>query len=233
MHAVSEAICIQAQAPDLGFLNDVRNSLRVALADKFRSFKIGDIPSHSDAKRALASAGSTFVVIFAHGGSDYVRGGEYSDRLSGETRIVERFLERKDLGIFRGKVVFCMSCQSANLAADAIEAGAVAFVGFDQIPFHRLDANENVISSGEFNRHAQRLIASAIQSSLLNFITGRLTLDQAVDFTRLWICQKAVRFVREPKRGVDCRNIAALLLKVKDGLCYRGITDVRFVQHNG
>lgn len=233
MHTVSDAICIHAQAPDLGFLNDVRNSLGAALAKKFRSFRLGDIPSHSNAKRAIADTSQTFVVIFAHGGSDYVRGGEYSDRLSGEMRVVDRFLERKDLGIFRGKVIFCMSCQSADLAADAIKVGAVAFVGFDQIPFHRLDANENVISSREFNRHCQKLIAGAIQSSLFNFVSGRLTLKQSADLTRLWIFQNAARFVRNPKNGADRQDVAALFLRVSDGLCYHGAPEVRFVKRHG
>lgn len=233
MHTVNNAICIHAQAPDLGFLNDVRNSLSAALAKEFRSFRLGDISSHSDAKRAIENAGQTFIVIFAHGGSDYVRGGEYSDRLSGETRVVDRFLDRKNLEILRGKVIFCMSCQSAELAADCIKTGAVAFVGFDQIPFHRLDADDNVISSRDFNRHAQRLIAGAIQSCLLNFTSGRLTLKQSVDLTRLWICQNAVRFVRNPKNGGDRYNVAALFLRVKDGLCYHGTPGVRFVQRHG
>jgi hypothetical protein len=228
MLTVSNLICIHAQAPDLSFLNDVRNRLSAALARRCRSYRLSDIPSHSDAKRAIDNARSAFVVIFAHGGSDYVRGGEYRDRLSGEIRVVDRFLERRDLRILRGKVIFCMSCQSADFGADAIRAGAAAFVGFDQIPFHRLDANDNVISSRIFNQQAQTLIAGAVQSCLLNFISGRLSLGEAVNFTRLWICKNAVDFVRDKGNGVDRHNVAALLLRVKDGLSYRGQSNIRF-----
>jgi hypothetical protein len=233
MHTISCAICIHAKAPDLGFLNDVRNSIGAVLGDKLRKLRLDDLQSHSVAKRAIESAGSSFVVIFAHGGSDYVRGGEYSDRLSGERRVVDKFLERKDLGVFRDKAVFCMSCQSTGFGADAINAGAVAFVGFDQIPFHRLDENDNVISSREFNKQAQGLIAGAVQFCLLNFVTGRLPLDQAVSLTRLWIDKTSVRFVRDKGNGVDRQDVAALLLRMKDGMCYAGPSDVRFVQRHG
>lgn len=63
---------------------------------------------------------------------------------------VERFLERNDLAIFRGKMVFCMSCQSKDLGVDAIENGAIAFVGFDEVPFHRVDATGAIISNQKF-----------------------------------------------------------------------------------
>jgi hypothetical protein len=206
----------------------VRNSLASKLDGKIDVLRLDSHRSHLDAKLFLNSVGSAFVVIFAHGGTDYIRGGEYRDRLDGSTCVVERFLERSDLHVFHHKVVFCLSCQSKELASDALKAGALAFVGFDQIPYHRIDARGVVISDRRFNQHSQGLIANAISVCLGKFLFGNYTLDRSVEFMRLWICQNAFRVVRDLKSDSSGQNIAALLLKVKDGLCYSGKVNIRF-----
>jgi hypothetical protein len=226
---VTDIICIHAKAPDLAFLNGVRNSLKAAVPAGYKGFRLSEPKTETQAKVALQDGHVALVVIFAHGGSDYLRGGHYQDRLGGGY-YVERFMERKDLALFRNKVVFCMSCQSAQLAEDALTAGAVAFVGFDEVPFLRVDADGKIISGDKFTQQAQTLIARAVETALKRFVTGALTLQQSVDFLRLWICQSAVMFARNPKNGPGRGNVAALLLKIKDGVRYVGDADVKFRQ---
>jgi hypothetical protein len=73
---LNKAICLHAQADDLKFLNPARNRLGKLLGENFHSFPIGDQNSQTTARRALEKAEGSFVIVFAHGGSDYVRGGE-------------------------------------------------------------------------------------------------------------------------------------------------------------
>lgn len=226
---LNKAICLHAQANDLKFLNPVRNRMAKLLDRSFQGFSFGDQTSQAAARLALKKAEGSFVVIFAHGGSNYIRGGEYVHRVTREIIEAEKFLTAHDANIFRSKVVFCLSCESNGLAQTSLAAGAQAFIGFDAIPFNRYDANGNLITNHEFELHAQQLIANAIKGTIERFITGRATLDEAVAFLRLWICQDVVRFVGKLQSLKQRREIAALLLRVKDGVRYHGKPDITFV----
>lgn len=199
------------------------------LGSQLQVFELADRASHADAMLALRQTVEGFVVIFAHGSGDYLRGGEYRSRASGENIKIEKFLTREDLNAFSGKVVFCMSCDSNELAQASLDAGAIAFVGFDKIPFNRFNDAEEPIGSHVLVKHCQeKLIAPAITAALERFLTGRASLDEAVDYLRLWITKNAVAYVREYKSVKERREVAALFLKVKDGLRYHGPLGIRF-----
>ncbi len=227
---VSKAICLHAQADDLQFLNPVRKRMGKLLVGSFQGFSFGDQKSQAEARLALEKAEGSFVVVLGHGGSEYVRGGEYVHRVTREIIEAKKFLTVQDAQVFRGKVVFCLSCDSNGLARACLAAGAQTFVGFGAVPFNRYDPSGNRISDDEFEHHAQQLIANAIKATIERFVTGRATLDEAVAFLRLWICQTTVRFVRKFQSLKQRHEIAALLLRVKDGVRYHGEPDVRFLK---
>ena len=92
----------------------------------------------------------------------------------------------RSLNAFSGEVVFCMSCDSNELAQTSLYEGAIGFVGFDKIPFNRFSAAEEPTGSHVLMKHCQeKLIAQAITATLERFLTGRATLDEAVDYLRL------------------------------------------------
>ena len=201
------------------------------LGSQLKFFELSDQASHAAAMLALRQATESFVVVFAHGSGDYLRGGEYRSRATGENIEIEKFLDREDLYAFKDKVVFCMSCDSNGLAQASLDAGAIAFVGFDKIPFNRFDAaGELIPSNGNvLEKHCQdKLIAPAITAALERFLTGRASLDEAVDYLRLWITKNAVAYVRQYTSVKERREVAALFLKVKDGVRYHGPLGIRF-----
>lgn len=230
MISVSTAVCLHAQSSDLKFLNSVKTRLCKILGSRMLVFELTDRNSQAEAVLALRKQTSGFVVIFAHGSGDYLRGGEYFCRTTGENVEVERFLLRSDLSAFRGKVVFCMSCDSNGLAQASLDSGATAFVGFDDIPFNRFDEKGDPTGSHVLVKHSQALIAEAIQAALERFITGRLSLAGSVDYLRLWIARHAITYVRqmEPKGVKERKEVAALFLKVKTGVRYHGPSDIFF-----
>lgn len=192
-------------------------------------FELANQHSNAAAMLTLNQATEGFVIIFAHGCGDYLRGGEYRSRLSGENIEIEKFLTRGDLGALRGKVVFCMSCDSNELAAASIAAGAIAFVGFDAIPFDRFNEAGDSIGTDVLIKHCQvRLIAPAITAALERFLTGRLSLDEAIDYLRLWVTKNSVDYVRKFTSVKERREVAALFLKLKDGVRYHGPRAIRF-----
>lgn len=231
MAALKTSICIHAQSSDLKFLNRVTNRIVKLLGARLTTYRLNDRASHADAKLALKQAPEGFVVIFAHGCGDYLRGGEYRITGSAEHVEVEKFLTREHLNLFEGKVVFCMSCDSNSLAQASLDAGAVAFIGFEQIPFNRFDAQGEPIGSHVLVKHCQELIADAITAALERFLTGRESLDESIDFLRLSISKTAIDYVREMEvKGVkERKEVAALFLKVKNGIQYRGARGIYFV----
>lgn len=225
-----EMMCLHASASDLQFLNPVKNRLGRLLGHRLETYALGNQHSCAEARMALKRATGKLVLVLAHGGSSYIRSGEYLNRLTGEVMPAENFLEKEDLDVFADKAVFCLSCDSNCLAEASLSAGAAAFVGFDEIPFNKFDDHGNPTGNHAFVKHAQQLLAAAVLAALERFVGGRASLDEAVGFMRLWICREAVRFVREEKAVVSRHDIAALFLRVKDGIRHHGTTGVRFAQ---
>jgi len=128
MAPLKTSLCLHAQTSDLKFLNPVRKWMVKLLGSQLKVFELADRASHADAILTLRQAFEGFVVIFAHGSGDYLRGGEYRSRATGENIEIEEFLTRDDLNAFSGKVVFCMSCDSNELAQASLDAGAIGFV---------------------------------------------------------------------------------------------------------
>jgi hypothetical protein len=228
MSTVREVLCLHAQANDLKFLKPAQTRLKKLLGAKCCVIEFGDQHSSAEARLVLKNAVKQFVVVFAHGADSYIRSGEYRSR-TGEVAEAERFLKREEVDAFSQKVVFCLSCDSNGLAEESLSKGAVAFVGFREIPFNRFDAHGNAVGNAEFVGHAQTLICGAVKASLERFIAGKATLDESVDYMRLWICQQAIRFVREQAKVAGSKEIAALFLRMKDGVQYHGESGIRFV----
>jgi hypothetical protein len=228
MKVIRNVLCLHAQSADLKFLNPVRNRMGKLLDNRFRSFELTNQHSNAEAVLALRQAKDGFVVIFAHGSGDYLRGGEYRSRLTGENVEIDKFLTRDEVDAFCGKVVFCLSCDSNGLAEASISAGAIAFVGFDEVPFDRFDAAGNPIGSRVLVQHTQELIADTMKATIERFLTGKSTLNGAVDFLRLWINKHAVAYVRKNTSVKERREVAALFMKINAGIRYHGLLDIRF-----
>jgi hypothetical protein len=227
MDPLTTALCVSALTEDLRFLTPVLNRMAKLLGSQLTACQLTDKNSQVTARLALKQATQGFVLIFTHGAADYLRGGEYRDR-TGEIVEVEKFITRDDLSVFNGKVVFCMSCDSNGLAQDCLAEGATAFIGFDEIPFDRFDADGKSIGGHTLQKHCQKLLADAVKETLVRFFTGRASLDEAVDYLRLWISKNAVAYVRKNTSVKERREVAALLLKVKDGIRYHGPSGISF-----
>jgi hypothetical protein len=221
------AVCVHAKVPDLTFLNPVCRMLDRQLGGDIRQLKLSDRQSHIEARARIAGAADGLVIIFAHGGSTYVRGGQYRDRMSRDLTVVERFIELPDMSLFSGKAVFCLSCDSNGLASASLGAGAIGFIGFDDVPYHRVDAEGRIISNSKFTQATQKLIADATEAVLIRFVDGRLTLDESLEFMKRWLSKSAVEYIRSSNLS-DKGEVAASLLKISAGARYHGVPGIRF-----
>jgi hypothetical protein len=229
MEPLKKLLCLYATSSDLKFLNPVKNRLAKVLGPQSKVYELNQPSSNAKALNALNAATEGFVVIFAHGSGDYILSGEYRNN-AGEYSEA-KFITRQNLKSFSGKVVFCMSCDSNEMADACIAAGVVAFVGFDGIPFNRFDANGDAVGSHVLVKHCQEiLIAPAITAALERFLDGRASLNEAVDYLRLWITKRAAEYVRDFPTVKERRESAALFLRLKDGVRYHGPLGVRFAK---
>ena len=176
---LAKALCLHAHAADLGFLNPVRNRMGRVIGGGFRGHVLANKASHAQGRFELSSSGRAFVVVFAHGGRSYIRGGGVVNRATGEVIEEPRFVTHRDAALFSDQVVFCLDCDSNELAQSCLSAGALSFVGFDGVPFDRFDENGNPITNHEFEVHTQRLLAGAIMSTMERFLSGKSTLVEA------------------------------------------------------
>ena len=225
-------ICVRALADDLKFLRPVTNRMKKLLGKELKFYELTNQASHAVTKIALRNQPYDFAVLFAHGGRDYLRGGEYQVRATGENIETEKFLKSSELGIFRNKVIFCMSCDSNGIARAALQSGALAFVGFDKVPFNRFDEEGEPIGSHVLVKHCQDILADSVKLSLERFFRGNGSLDESVEYLRTVLVKRAIEYVRKNKSVKERREIAALLLQTKSGLRYHGQKGFRFEQES-
>jgi hypothetical protein len=198
------------------------------LGSNLRLCELGNQASHAEAIMVLKRREFDLAVFFAHGGSDYLRGGEYQIRATGENIETEKFLTCDDLEIFRDKAIFCMSCDSNGLARAALESGIHAFVGFDKIPFNRFDENGEPVGSHVLVKHCQAILADSVKLALEHFLTGHGSLDESVDFLRTVLVKRSIEYVRRNTSVKERHEVAALLLQTKSGLRFHGQKGIRF-----
>lgn len=229
---INKAICVRANADDLKFLRSVTKRMETLLGSKFKICELGNQASHVEAMLKLKNGPYDLALFFAHGGRDYLRGGEYVSRMTRDNVETEKFLTRNDLPIFKNKIVFCMSCDSNGLAREAIEYGATAFVGFDKIPFNRFDEEGRPIYSNVLMIRCKEILAEAVKASLEKFFIHRATLDESVNYLRFYLIKRAIQYVRSQKSNTEVERleVAAFLLQTKDGLRYYGRRGIRFEQ---
>jgi hypothetical protein len=231
---VKQAICVRANADDLKFLRTVTKRMETILGSNVMICELESQASHADAMLKLKTEPYDLALFFAHGGSDYLRGGEYISRATRENVETEKFLTLKDLPIFKDKIVFCMSCDSNGLAQRAIECGAIAFVGFDKIPFNRFDEEGRPIYSQILMTRCQEILAEAVKATLERFVSGQAMLDESVVYLRYYLIKRAIEYVRSKKSISESERleVAAFLLQTKDGLRYHGQKGIRFEPQN-
>ncbi len=195
---------------------------------KLKIYELSNQTSHAAATVALKNGQYDFAVFFAHGGSNYLRGGEYQIRATGENIETEKFLTHSDLPLFQGKVVFCMSCDSNGMAGASLDSGVQSFVGFDKIPFNRFDDKGEPIGSFVLVKHCQEILADSVKLALERFLKGEVTLDESIELLRMVLVKRAIEYVRKHPSVKERREIAALLLQTKNGILYHGQKGIRF-----
>jgi hypothetical protein len=141
---MSKIICIYPDDCSTRFLDRIQYRLKRELNEQFHCYKVKpNQPSHDRCLERLCNNAEEELVIFlGHGRSDCLFGATSYSRLLGSAYWEaaddyenENFINRDNVGVFSGKKVFCLSCNSAErIGKLAYQQGAKAFIGFGDIP---------------------------------------------------------------------------------------------------
>lgn len=132
------------------FLDKIKNHLIKAFPDQIHHFNIyPNDKSHDSCLKRIAIHPENGIIIFlGHGRTDKLYGSKgdlfgnidfVSPEAIDENRDAyyynDNFINEKNVGIFSGKKVFCLACNSNDkIAQFALDKGAKSFLGFGDIP---------------------------------------------------------------------------------------------------
>jgi hypothetical protein len=214
-------VVIHADCDDLRFLRPLEKELSSLDWAEIDWRYLNSMHSHDLAKEAIRNPMTRLVCIFLHGRSDGFRAGDYDDPESLSHPAM--FLKRGEMGIFKGKAVFCLSCKGNLHAAEAIDGGAIAYLGFDDVPFYRFDPEtEDKIPQSSLTLHCQGLIKTAAQEALYRFVCVGETMEEVASFTQLWVRQKAVEFIRTNPNEEYRNDVPHMFLIMADTVSVAG-----------
>lgn len=230
---MNKILCIYPDDHSTKFLDRIQNHLKIRFGDNFHCFKIkpNDLSHKTCLERLVNSIDERFILFLGHGGSDYLFGstsrsvvlsesaGLYEDIV--EDFSEERFISRHNVGVFKGKKVFCLSCDSSEeLGNLAIQEGAKVFIGFGKIPS---DINEVEEDRKKFPLHSiiskfKGEIVWIVKSSLVYSINQNYNFYQLADTIKLFSNHRINEIILQHKGLKSRRLLADYLFNFKDGM---------------
>ena len=166
-----------------GFLNRINTFEKRILGEDWHCFKIHfSDKEHDDCLNA--AKGERFIYYMGHGGETKLcgscasQGEQYVNAMARDENadyyIKDVFIDANNIGVFKGQIFFCFSCNSnrntaKSLGRIAIQKGVLSFVGFGDIPTDYIDAvpfsNRSIaIYKGIIVRVMKKALAIAIKS---------------------------------------------------------------------
>lgn len=244
-----EIFCIYPKDKTTHFLNKVVKYLEENLGEEsFFCFRVKCTrASHDRCLEIIDGLQGKFIIFLGHGRSDKLFGasGEQGDNtfVSEEAReenerffSLEDFIIASNAYIFRDNIVFSFSCNSNekrnSIATNAIENGAIAFVGFGDMETDYIE---------RFNAHDAKPKLSAIRSTLARKINSDCSLKEYnKEFTKkelavfkgiiVKIIKKSILYAYKKKFNIDqlvgiikilTSQEIYTLLKMKKGYKYK------------
>lgn len=195
------AIFITTACGDLDFLVPIVDRLGKELGAAFEHVRICCADDIALALERIRRSAATQVVIFSHGRDGELLGADPPPSGGHGPTWMDK---PAHFAALAGKEVFCLACQSQTLAANAIAAGAKAFLGFSEVPFHRFDGDDPR-PEPELEESCKQRIAEATQLSLLRWLVTGEALVEVAAYFRLCVRRSTADFARTEhpyRRGV-------------------------------
>lgn len=173
---------------DLRFLKKMAKGLASILGKNYYHSRLSNNSrSHSHCLNRIYRITPQDTLLFmCHGRSDGILGCRFqidSERMTSYNHGL--FINCNEMGLFREKKIFCMSCNSNKLGKKALQNRARVFLGFDDIYFDTddscPDSNRYVVDISKY--HLRRCVYSA----LINSWENDLSFNQCASLLKLLI----------------------------------------------
>jgi len=226
------------------FLERIKNHLQSEFESDVHYFSIKpNDDSHKLCLERIDSHNKNGLIIFlGHGRSDKLYGSkadDYSAFVSEDAALEfpekyyynDSFINEKNIGVFKGKKVFCLACKSREkLAQNAYENGVTSFLGFGDIPTSLsefVDKEEKVTNDvvvkmkTELNYIIKKSLALSIAKGLtfegllnhIQFITNQKLTDVLVNqksFKERYIFADYLYYLKKETQIIGDRKIKLL-----------------------
>jgi len=216
------------------FLNRVKNHLVYDYHEIVHHFNIqySDSSHNECLERIVKHQESGLILFFGHGRSDSLYGSKAPlyDQLVSEDAVLEQpekyygkevFINEENAEAFKGKKVFCLACNSnSKLAQKIIDAGAITFLGFGDIPSSIKELKEqgesdNLVSLERMVRELKTEYNYIIKKSLGLAILNSFTFEQLYDMIRFISNQRISDILVNKSHLKERRRIADYLYNFK------------------
>jgi len=222
------------------FLNRIKNHLVNNFFQKTHHFNIQySNQSHDDCLERINSHQANGLIIFlGHGRSDSLYGSKApfydNDFVSSDAKEEfpekyygkEIFINDSNIKAFKNKHIFCLSCNSnEKISKDAINRGAVSFIGFGDIPSSESEINDykidqNIYSIARITRIMKTEINYIFKRSLEILISDNLTFNQLYNLIVFIINQRITDILVNNKELKERYIITDMLYNLKrDMIC--------------
>jgi hypothetical protein len=177
------------------------------------------------------------VIFLGHGRSNKLYGAKgnssHSIEFASEQAVYEHpehfysnddFINEQNIGVFRGKKVFCLACNSnENLAKYALKNGVRTFLGFGDIPTSQEEFEKKDIHASEYLVKLMKTEVSYITKvSLAWGIEHSYDFRRLVEFTCFLTSQRITSLLHNAYRQQDKRLLAGILYRFKKEMTVYG-----------
>lgn len=206
---MEKVLIVHPEDKTTAFLSKIKNSLKNQNKVNVHHFNVKpNDHSHQHCLDRIENQQSGNLVIFlGHGKSNSLCGGKGKHYdLIGQNDILlqehpanyyykEEFIHIDNVGVFKNKNVFCLSCRSREkISTYIVDAGATSVVGFGNIPTSKEEFEEmgykNV--SHDLVRLMKTEVNYIVKTSLMLAITNNFTIDTTVNYVKFVTSQRMV-----------------------------------------
>lgn len=215
---------------DLRFLKKIKSKLKMKYP-KIVSTKTlsNNYSSHEQAIREIELLKENDLIIFlCHGITRAIQGSKYRLASGSHPKLYDysekngNLIDRTNINLFRGKKIFCLSCDSDTLGKISLDAGVNVFVGFSTIDFDdrtlllpKQNPRHYVIAKTKF------ALRSAVYNSLIHSLNNNLSFYELVEVIKIYLNKEADNLIlnNKHKSGFKYYKISAdCILSIKEGI---------------
>ena len=223
---------VHPEDKNLKFLKRTINELSEKFSGSFKYLKLEkNYHSHETIAKKLIETNEGLVLFFCHALDKSIRGCQ----IMGAARGTEHkdfvygswISPTKNIGVFSGKSIFCLACNSNDLGKYAIDNGALVYLGFDNIPFYLKDNfKEDIISS-----FVKENLEEIITINLIQAIQNNLTFNQLALELRLSFDKRRIVLMKDKTKGRATKiEIANVLSVIRNGIRIHGNGSLKLLE---